>query len=127
MQKTAASHIMRVLNPGLLKDLSMPIYEYKCQSCGERYEKLQKLNDPPCKKCPRCGGLLRKLISSPAIQFKGNGFYITDYGKKNSPGSERKSKEPPAAKSESPSEKKADVPAGETKADAKPAKKKSGE
>jgi putative FmdB family regulatory protein len=104
----------------------MPIYEYKCQSCGERSEKLQKLNDPPCKKCPRCGGLLKKLISSPAIQFKGNGFYITDYPKKGSPGSERKSKEPPAAKPEPSSEKKAEAPSAETKPAAKPAEKKSG-
>jgi len=70
----------------------MPIYEYKCQSCGERYEKLQKYSDPPCKKCPHCGGALRKLISSPAIQFKGSGFYITDYAKKNSPSEEKKIK-----------------------------------
>ena len=70
----------------------MPIYEYKCQSCGERYEKLQKYSDPLCKKCPHCGGPLKKLISSPAIQFKGNGFYITDYAKKNSPSEEKKIK-----------------------------------
>ena len=67
----------------------MPIYEYKCQSCGERHEKLQKYSDPLCKKCPHCGGLLKKLISSPAIQFKGSGFYITDYAKKNSPSEEK--------------------------------------
>ena len=70
----------------------MPIYEYKCQSCGERYERLQKYSDPPCKKCPHCGGSLKKLISSPAIQFKGSGFYITDYAKKNSPSEEKKIK-----------------------------------
>jgi putative FmdB family regulatory protein len=75
----------------------MPIYEYACQSCGQRTEKLQKLSDPPCKKCPRCGGALKKLISSPAIQFKGNGFYITDYAKKSGPSSEKKTK--PAAES----------------------------
>ena len=64
----------------------MPIYEYKCQSCGERYEKLQKYSDPPCKKCPHCGGALKKLISSPAIQFKGSGWYVTDYARDSSPG-----------------------------------------
>ena len=63
----------------------MPIYEYECQSCRKRYEKLQKITDKPCTTCPSCGGPMRKLISSPAIQFKGEGFYITDYAKKNSP------------------------------------------
>jgi putative FmdB family regulatory protein len=76
----------------------MPIYEYKCQSCGERYEKLQKYSDPPCKKCPHCGGALKKLISSPAIQFKGSGFYITDYAKKNSPSEEKRIKADSAPK-----------------------------
>jgi putative FmdB family regulatory protein len=71
----------------------MPIYEYQCQECHNRFEKLQKLSDKPCKKCPSCGGALRKLISSPAIQFKGNGFYINDYAKKSSPDSESKSKD----------------------------------
>ena len=60
----------------------MPIYEYQCEQCKHRFEKLQKYSDKPCKKCPSCAGPLRKLISSPAIQFKGNGFYITDYAKK---------------------------------------------
>jgi putative FmdB family regulatory protein len=63
----------------------MPIYEYKCQDCQKRFEKIQKLSDPPCKKCPNCGGKLKKLISTSAIQFKGKGFYITDYAKKDAP------------------------------------------
>jgi putative FmdB family regulatory protein len=66
----------------------MPIYEYSCQSCQKRFEKIQKVADPPCKKCPSCGGKLKKLISSPAIQFKGKGFYINDYAKKDSPSGE---------------------------------------
>jgi putative FmdB family regulatory protein len=70
----------------------MPIYEYECRDCHKRFEKLQKLADKPCKKCPSCGGPLRKLISSPAIQFKGSGFYITDYAKKSSPETESKAK-----------------------------------
>jgi len=70
----------------------MPIYEYECLDCHRRFEKLQKLSDKPCKKCPTCGGPLRKLVSSPAIQFKGEGFYITDYAKKNSPETESKGK-----------------------------------
>jgi len=63
----------------------MPIHEYKCTKCGKVSEALQKANDKPLDKCPKCGGPLRKLISSPAIQFKGTGWYITDYAKKNSP------------------------------------------
>ena len=57
----------------------MPLYEYACQKCGERVEVIQKLSDPPYSHCPKCGGEMRKLISSPAIQFKGSGFYKTDY------------------------------------------------
>ncbi|MDD8025255.1 MAG: zinc ribbon domain-containing protein [Acidobacteriota bacterium] len=113
----------------------MPIYEYKCGACGRRIEKLQKLSDPPCKKCPSCGGALTKLISSPAIQFKGNGFYITDYAKKNSPSEERKAKadrEPaapakPEAKAEVKSEAKSEAKPekkAESKSESKPAAKK---
>jgi putative FmdB family regulatory protein len=88
----------------------MPIYEYQCESCHHRFEKLQKVSDKPCKKCPNCGGTLRKLVSSPAIQFKGKGFYINDYPKKNSAEAEGKAKDgdkdkPPAAKAgEKPAE-----------------------
>lgn len=58
----------------------MPLYEYECTKCGERTEIIQKLSDPPASHCPKCGGPVRKLLSSPAIQFKGSGFYKTDYG-----------------------------------------------
>jgi putative FmdB family regulatory protein len=60
----------------------MPLYEYQCQACGRRLERIQKFSDPPLETCPHCGGKLEKLISSPAIQFKGSGFYITDYARK---------------------------------------------
>ena len=59
----------------------MPLYEYECDACGHRFEKIQKFSDPLEDKCPKCGGHVHKLISSPAIQFKGSGFYITDYPK----------------------------------------------
>ncbi len=59
----------------------MPIYEYVCQKCGRKTEVIQSHSDPPPKKCPDCGGALKKAFSAPAIQFKGSGFYITDYGK----------------------------------------------
>jgi putative FmdB family regulatory protein len=103
----------------------MPIYEYKCQSCGERYEKLHKFNDPPCKKCPHCGGPLKKLISSPAIQFKGNGFYITDYPKKGTPGEEKKRKTPAA--DAAPAENKSESKPAADKSESKPADKKAAE
>ena len=60
----------------------MPLYEYECGACGNRFEQIQKFSDPPIEVCPRCGERqLRKLLSSPAIQFKGTGWYITDYAR----------------------------------------------
>ncbi len=64
----------------------MPIYEYQCQSCGERREVLQRMSDAPLKTCDECGGEVRKLISAPAFQFKGSGWYVTDYARKGDPG-----------------------------------------
>jgi putative FmdB family regulatory protein len=60
----------------------MPLYEYQCKKCGETTEVLQKAGDKPLEECPRCGGAVVKLLSPPAIQFKGSGWYITDYAKK---------------------------------------------
>ena len=58
----------------------MPLYEYECESCNHRFEKIVKYSDPPLDTCPKCGkGPVRKLFSSPAIQFKGSGWYVTDY------------------------------------------------
>ncbi len=62
----------------------MPIYEYQCTKCHEVCEVLQRAKDKPPEKCPKCGAPVIKRISSPAIQFKGTGWYITDYAKKNS-------------------------------------------
>jgi putative FmdB family regulatory protein len=62
----------------------MPLYEYQCDECGHTFEKIQKFSDPLETECPKCGGRVRKLMSSPAIQFKGSGWYITDYAKKDS-------------------------------------------
>ena len=62
----------------------MPLYEYQCDACGHRFEKIQKYSDPLIEECPNCGEhKVHKLVSSPAIQFKGTGWYITDYAKKN--------------------------------------------
>jgi putative FmdB family regulatory protein len=90
----------------------MPIYEYRCEKCQKRFEKIQKVSDKPCKKCPSCGGPLRKLMSSSSIQFKGNGFYITDYPKKSVPSEDGKTKA--VTKPEKSGESKADGKAAET-------------
>ena len=63
----------------------MPLYEYQCESCAKRFERIQKYSDPPIETCPSCGSHVKKLMSSPAIQFKGSGFYITDYRRNRSP------------------------------------------
>ena len=57
----------------------MPIYEYECESCDERFELMQKFSDKPVKKCPKCGGPVHKVLSPPALLFKGTGWYVTDY------------------------------------------------
>ena len=62
----------------------MPLYEYECNDCGHRFERIQKFSDPLVSTCPVCDGEVRKLLSSPAIQFKGTGWYVTDYAKKSS-------------------------------------------
>src|SRR5437868_15007382 len=67
----------------------MPLYEYQCSKCGHRFEKIQKFSDKPIKKCPECGSAVEKTISAPAVQFKGTGWYVTDYPKKSSRDSSR--------------------------------------
>jgi len=60
----------------------MPLYEYRCKKCGHVFEKIVKFSDKPIKKCPECGGSVEQTISAPAVQFKGSGWYVTDYAKK---------------------------------------------
>jgi putative FmdB family regulatory protein len=60
----------------------MPLYEYECKKCGHRFEKILKFSDKPMKKCPDCGGAVEQLISAATVQFKGAGWYVTDYAKK---------------------------------------------
>ena len=62
----------------------MPLYEYECKKCHHRFEKIQKFSDKMVKKCPQCGGPVEQMISAPAVQFKGSGWYVTDYAKKSS-------------------------------------------
>ena len=63
----------------------MPLYEYECEACSRRFESIQKFSDPPLECCPTCGGAVHKLQSAPAFQFKGTGWYVTDYAKKEQP------------------------------------------
>ena len=106
----------------------MPLYEYQCDACAHRFEVIQQYKDAPIDVCPKCGGTVKKLLSSPAIQFKGSGFYITDYARKGSDSATTKAGE---AKSDSTGESKSDRPErieigqakSETKSEQKPTSK----
>jgi putative FmdB family regulatory protein len=104
----------------------MPLYEFECEDCKTRFERIQKFTDPNPDVCPTCGkGQIRRLFSSPAIQFKGSGFYITDYAKKSSSdassgassasGSESKSTESKAAETKSTESKSTETKSTDTK------------
>ena len=89
----------------------MPLYEYECEACGAHFEKIRKFSDPPLDVCDKCGkGPVKKLLSSPAFQFKGSGWYVTDYGKggtkesKAKDSKETKDSKEPAAKTETKTE-----------------------
>ena len=86
----------------------LPLYEYECTVCKHRFELLQKFSDKPAKVCVRCGKPVLRLISSPAIQFKGTGWYVTDYGTKSGTGFESKKKK---ARSSETTEKSETAPA----------------
>jgi putative FmdB family regulatory protein len=66
----------------------VPLYEYQCKKCKHRFEKIRKFSDRPVKKCPECGGPVEQLLSAPAVQFKGSGWYVTDYARKGASSSE---------------------------------------
>lgn len=70
----------------------MPLYEYKCAKCGEVFEVLQKFSDEPLHEHPDCGGPVNKLLTTAALQFKGSGWYVNDYGKNGSSGGKEKPK-----------------------------------
>lgn len=96
----------------------MPLYEYVCKKCGHRFEEIRKFSDKQPTKCPKCKGVLEQVISAPAVQFKGSGWYVTDYPKKGaaSAGSSSSSESDSASK-----EKKETTEAKETR-DTKEAK-----
>ena len=81
-------------NPG------MPIYEYECRKCKAHVEAFQKVSDKPLTKCVKCGGKLERKISAPAIQFKGSGWYVTDYASKTTKGEKSESESVPEAKAD---------------------------
>lgn len=104
----------------------MPLYEYECAKCGKHFEKIERLRGPHLKKCPSCGGRVERLMSAPAIQFKGSGWYVTDYARAGS-GAEKKDGGSAAEKSETKAESKSDSKAEsktETKAPAESKEKK---
>lgn len=70
----------------------MPLYEYQCEGCGEVFELIQKFSDPPLTVHEKCGGPVRRLLSAPALQFKGSGWYVTDYAKGGNGGSHQPEK-----------------------------------
>src|SRR5258706_13165491 len=96
----------------------MPNYEYLCQKCGHRFEKIQKFSDPMLKKCPECGGKIEQMISAPAIQFKGSGWYVNDYAKKPAPASSGKNGGE-SGKSESVKVESSESKSSESRSDAK--------
>ena len=95
----------------------MPLYEYQCESCEKRFEKIQKFSDPLIETCPSCGGRVNKLLSSPAIQFKGTGWYITDYAKKSSTESSSKTSTGSSSSSSSSTDTSSATPAAPAKTD----------
>jgi len=98
----------------------LPLYEYECQKCHTRTERIEKLTGPHLKVCPKCKGRVERVISRPAIQFKGSGWYVTDYAKSSSAGTAGES-----GKSDGPSAAQTEKPAAETASQSKPASSKS--
>ena len=86
----------------------MPLYEYECRKCHHRFERIVKFSDRPMKKCPDCGGVVEQMVSAPAVQFKGTGWYVTDYAKKSSAPASSSSGESSSGDSKSESRSKSD-------------------
>jgi len=85
----------------------MPLYEYQCEACGARFEVIQRFSDPPVEVCQACGGHVRKLLSASAIQFKGSGWYVTDYARKGTTAGESAAPAKPDEKAKPSSDAKA--------------------
>lgn len=104
----------------------MPIYEYECKKCKAHVEAFQKFSDKPLTKCRKCGGKLEKKISAPAIQFKGSGWYVTDYAGKTTKGEKSESESTTESKTEKTDKKKESSPK-KTSDKASPSKASTGE
>jgi putative FmdB family regulatory protein len=99
----------------------MPLYEYQCTKCGHRFEKIQKFSDKKIRKCPECGAPVEQVISAPAVQFKGSGWYVTDYAKKSTaPAASDSGKDSKDSKESKKEEKKTDSAPKESKKTEKP-------
>jgi putative FmdB family regulatory protein len=106
----------------------MPLYEYLCSACGHRFERIQKFSDALLTECPSCGGRVEKLVSSPAIQFKGSGWYITDYAKSSAktegataPTGDKPTDDKPAADKQAADKPAASTESGDSKGKSAPA------
>jgi putative FmdB family regulatory protein len=93
----------------------VPLYEYECKKCGHRFERIQKFSDKPVTRCPECGGKVEQLLHAPAVQFKGSGWYVTDYARKSSSGSSADGGSKSETKAETKEEKKEAKPKAEKK------------
>jgi len=93
----------------------VPLYEYKCLECGRLMERIEKVAGPHLRRCSHCGGQVERLLGAPAIQFKGAGWYVTDYAKKSSGGDSEKP-EKPATETKDASDKEKTATAKETPA-----------
>jgi putative FmdB family regulatory protein len=108
----------------------VPLYEYKCVKCGRTTEKIESVSGPHLRKCPHCGGKVESVLSAPAIQFKGAGWYVTDYGGKKSASGDGDKPEKPATETkeagskEKPAEKETSAKDSKESKEKKPAKKK---
>ena len=98
----------------------MPIYEYVCEKCGQSMEAIQRLADAPLEECPKCGGKLRKKVSAPAFQFKGTGWYVTDYARKGESGKSSSSSSSESSSSSSDDSSSSSAKKTETKTETAP-------
>jgi putative FmdB family regulatory protein len=92
----------------------VPLYEYKCLKCGRHTDKIENVSGPHLKKCPHCGGKVESVITAPSIQFKGAGWYVTDYGGKKSSGGDGEKTDKPATETKEPGSKEKDSSSKET-------------
>lgn len=99
----------------------MPLYEYECFLCRHRFERIQRVSDAALTECPACGGSVRRLLGVPALQFKGSGFYITDYAKRDAGTTKPESGDSKPTESgagkESPAKEKSEAKASSAKSD----------